>query len=62
MSPSDQMVVLVVVVVVVGPAVGHSFIICAFSDLKKVAGWTDGPTDRLTDRRTRSLSEMRGRI
>ena len=49
-----------------GPRIGQSFIIYAFSVIKKNAGQTDrrtdGPTDRRTDGRTNPLIEMRGRI
>ena len=41
-----------------GPRIGQSFIIFAFSFIKKNAGQTDGPTDG----RTNPLIEMRGRI
>ena len=45
-----------------GPRIGQSFIIFAFSVIKKNAGQTNGQTDRRTNGRTNPLIEMRGRI
>ena len=47
------MVVVVVTLVAEGLAVGHLFIICAINAIKKSC---------VTDRRTKPLIEMRGRI
>ena len=66
-NPFIEMVMVLTVIFLVsdnsqGPRIGESFIIYAFSVIKKNAGQTNGPTDRRTDGRTNPLIEMRGRI